>query len=317
MSSPQLENGYTRIANELLDAIIRHDFSKREYQVLLAIIRKTYGYQKKADELGGSQLAEMTGLHRQHVVSTVAALVKKKVLVKSSGKFASNIGINKNYNEWTDTKTVSVAVTPKQCQGDTKTVSEVTPKQCHEWHQNSVTQKKTPKENPKRNTLPPPLLQDLNSVAADKNQNRGGGEKILGTDNGAQPETGERGARGKQMIVQAQDLSLIFPAELTAPEREAAQNMLKSCNGCAQDIVDTLAAAMVAGQVKKSAIAFLGGLVRRYEQGTFDAGPGMHMRLARQKHQTTDGRQAAAIQASRAQALREFEAFKARQKKQT
>lgn len=314
MSSPQLENGHTRVANELLEAIIRFDFSKREYQVLLAVIRKTYGYQKKTDELGGSQLAEMTGLHRQHVVATVAALVKKNVLVKSGGKHASNIGINKNYNEWGDTKTVSVQVTPKQCQGDTKTVSvsdtktvsEVTPKQCH------TKERKKEKENIKK--TPPPLKGDLNIVGSDENKNRGGGEKILGTTDGTLPNVGERGAEGTEKIVRVQASNLIFQKEMTIPERDAAQNLLKSCGESAQDVLDVLAAAMVAGQVKKSPVAFLGGLVRRYETGTFDPAPAIHIKLEREKRQATSQRQKSVEQLSRVRALQEFEAFEARRK---
>jgi|GEM_PF-3919169 len=34
---PQLENGYTRVANDLFDAIIHTRFSRRQYAVLLAI----------------------------------------------------------------------------------------------------------------------------------------------------------------------------------------------------------------------------------------------------------------------------------------
>ena len=49
MASPQCENGHVRIADELYEAILKADFSKRELLVVLTVIRKTYGYRKTMD----------------------------------------------------------------------------------------------------------------------------------------------------------------------------------------------------------------------------------------------------------------------------
>ena len=62
MASPQTEHGFTRLADELLDALICYPFTKRQYKVLLAVIRKTYGFQKREDDITAPQLAAMTGL---------------------------------------------------------------------------------------------------------------------------------------------------------------------------------------------------------------------------------------------------------------
>ena len=61
LASPQTEHGFTRLADELLDALIRYPFTKRQYKVVLAVIRKTYGFQKQVDDLTAPQLAAMTG----------------------------------------------------------------------------------------------------------------------------------------------------------------------------------------------------------------------------------------------------------------
>jgi Bacteriophage replication protein O len=37
-NTPQLENGYIRIANELYEAILRFPFTKRELLIVLAIV---------------------------------------------------------------------------------------------------------------------------------------------------------------------------------------------------------------------------------------------------------------------------------------
>ena len=55
---PQLENGYTKIANELLEAIAAIRIPGEAMQVLLVIIRKTYGYCKKKDAISISLFRE-------------------------------------------------------------------------------------------------------------------------------------------------------------------------------------------------------------------------------------------------------------------
>lgn len=100
MKTPQCEDGFTKIANELLDAILRHNFSKRELNIVLAVIRKTYGFNKKMDDISLSQLAKITGIQPQHISTSVRELVAKKVFLKQEGRYAQSIGLNKQYNEW-------------------------------------------------------------------------------------------------------------------------------------------------------------------------------------------------------------------------
>jgi phage replication O-like protein O len=106
MNSPQIESGYTRIANELLDAIIAYPFSRREFAIVFALIRVTYGFNKKEDAISGWQLSEMTGIDRSHVSKTVAELTEKNILIKSdSGRISHGqnvpfLSINKHYKQW-------------------------------------------------------------------------------------------------------------------------------------------------------------------------------------------------------------------------
>ena len=44
MASPQLEDGFTRVANELLEALAKLKLCAYETKVLIFIIRKTYGW---------------------------------------------------------------------------------------------------------------------------------------------------------------------------------------------------------------------------------------------------------------------------------
>ena len=98
--SPQLEDGYTRIANELYDAILLFPFSKRELLIVFLIIRQTYGFNKKFDDITMTQIAEKTGLSVPHVSVTVRDLCQKRVLLIQKGEYGKVIGLSKNYSKW-------------------------------------------------------------------------------------------------------------------------------------------------------------------------------------------------------------------------
>ncbi|MHB1176097.1 MAG: replication protein [Sulfuriferula sp.] len=164
MSNPQTEDGFTRIANELLDAIVQFDFSKRQYAVVLAVIRMTYGYNKKSDALSIWQIAGMTNIDRSHASKAVSELVDMGVLIKSEngrfshGQIVPELSLNKHYKKWstdaetaqaTDAKTAPV---PKQhpCQNSQQTDAETATPPVPKQH----THKDIPKDIPKDSNKP-------------------------------------------------------------------------------------------------------------------------------------------------------------------
>lgn len=113
--NPQKEDGYTPIANELLEAILKADFSKRQLLVIMTIARMTYGYSRKSDALSGWQIASMTGLDRSNVSKAITELLDLNVIIKSDsgreshGVFINSLSINKLYKNWlTVVKTTTV-----------------------------------------------------------------------------------------------------------------------------------------------------------------------------------------------------------------
>lgn len=98
--NPQTEDGYTRLANELLEAMIKFKFSERQYKIVFCIIRKTYGFNKKQDDISLSQLSELSMLPINHVSVVINQLVKLNVLFKSKGKYAHILSLNKSYDTW-------------------------------------------------------------------------------------------------------------------------------------------------------------------------------------------------------------------------
>jgi len=105
MASPQVENGHARIANELLEALSRFSPGRGEAQVLWAIIRKTYGWNKKQDSVSIGQIAKLTGLTRRWVIVCIGNLEAKRMIKvyrqRGRGNNEPNrIEIQKNYDLW-------------------------------------------------------------------------------------------------------------------------------------------------------------------------------------------------------------------------
>jgi len=98
--TPQLENGYTKIANEIMDALIKHRIPGEERQCLDFILRKTYGYNKTEDMISNSQFVAATGLKRGNVSRSLRTLINKNIVIKSDNKRIPTYRFNKNYRTW-------------------------------------------------------------------------------------------------------------------------------------------------------------------------------------------------------------------------
>ena len=96
MAKPQLENGHTQIANEILEHLMRIHLPPNQWQVLLCIIRKTYGFHKKVDYIANSQIVGATGLCKAVVSRAIHALSDLN-LIKRNGK---SIGFQKDWEIW-------------------------------------------------------------------------------------------------------------------------------------------------------------------------------------------------------------------------
>lgn len=102
MASPQIENGFTRIANELMMALCRLNISGPEYMIALTVITKTYGWNKKEDQISLSQFQSTTKMTRPRIVRAIRNLVRYGVLGNNAGNTskASTYWINKDYEKW-------------------------------------------------------------------------------------------------------------------------------------------------------------------------------------------------------------------------
>ncbi|WP_157685106.1 replication protein [Robbsia andropogonis] len=99
-ASPQVEDGYTRIANELLEAMLSAGFTSRQWTIVMAIVRKTYGFNKKVDDIGLGQLVLLTGMDKSNVSKTVRELEAMNVIHRDIGTHGHVLGVNKDFSKW-------------------------------------------------------------------------------------------------------------------------------------------------------------------------------------------------------------------------
>jgi phage replication O-like protein O len=86
--NPQLEDGFARIPNEILEAIARTSLSDCENRCIHFLWRKTYGWTdkngqpKKNDVISISQWSEGTGIEHRNAVRILNSLVNRKIFNK-------------------------------------------------------------------------------------------------------------------------------------------------------------------------------------------------------------------------------------------
>ena len=97
---PQCEDGFTRIANELMDALATIRIPGESMQILWTILRKTYGFGKKEDRISLAQFHESTDIPKPRIVRALSKLVEMQIVNKNGSGHFPNYGINKRYEEW-------------------------------------------------------------------------------------------------------------------------------------------------------------------------------------------------------------------------
>lgn len=154
-----IPNNSTPIINPIIEKLAIINLSSYEMSVVMAVIRKTYGWDKKEDWIAGSQLSLMTGILQNHCYRTIKKLISKKILKKKKNR----IGINKKVHEWVVPERVPMVpkqVVPKQVDKDTQTCTSKIPKQV--YTKDTITKETYTKEN-----TPPPKKKKQYSESSD------------------------------------------------------------------------------------------------------------------------------------------------------
>lgn len=117
---------YTQIPNDYFEVIMQ-TLNGSENIVLLAIMRKTFGWQKTKDKISYTQLEKMTGIGSYSTIKKALSALEEKGLIISekSGKYISyeinietttetvDVENNNDYRNCSDTITETVVIKPK------------------------------------------------------------------------------------------------------------------------------------------------------------------------------------------------------------
>jgi phage replication O-like protein O len=103
--NPQADptHGYVRISNEVYDSLLKYHFKSGYTAIIfLAIIRKTWGWQKKCDAISISQLIDITNFKELAIVRSLDELKNLNMIFvsKRSYKNTNTYAINKHYDTW-------------------------------------------------------------------------------------------------------------------------------------------------------------------------------------------------------------------------
>lgn len=130
MADVQLEDGFTRLANELLEALARVDIPGRHMRVMLYVIRNTYGRRapgggsRKADRLGSVDIARGSEIDAADVRRCLRDLARWNMITRHGGGGGRGdspmVGVQKDYDRWSITTSEEAArqATYREKRGD-------------------------------------------------------------------------------------------------------------------------------------------------------------------------------------------------------
>ena len=106
------QKGFTRIPNDVIEAVMRAGFTKRERLMLDYIFRNGFGYNRPFSkcERDVSRIAKYTRLDHSHINATIRALIAKKIIKIEQGAILFIWDIEQEY----DVEGASEEMGPKQ-----------------------------------------------------------------------------------------------------------------------------------------------------------------------------------------------------------
>ncbi len=120
----KLENGYTRIANELLEALVTSPFTPSQLRVILGIARFTYGYSKRTALIPTKKIADFCEIKPWLARYAVSELISAQVLFREGGQ-RGEIGINNHIDQWRFPQGQASASVGKSQHSDNSECSEI------------------------------------------------------------------------------------------------------------------------------------------------------------------------------------------------
>ena len=107
MASPQKENGFTGIANEILEVLAKTPLNGTQRRILDVVFRFTFGFNRKKHEISASYISEATRINKRQIQRELNELIQfqiVKVVEEATFKSSRVLAFNKDYESWQVTK---------------------------------------------------------------------------------------------------------------------------------------------------------------------------------------------------------------------
>ncbi len=101
------------MANELIAIFAKVRIPGREWQVLWAVIRGSWSWNRPGCYISNRELAEKTGLHFRHVAQALKSLTEKQIVLTRNGRQKTWVEINLDYMTWNVPEKPSLFSQPK------------------------------------------------------------------------------------------------------------------------------------------------------------------------------------------------------------
>lgn len=120
MADVQVEHGYTKIADAILEQLARVRLSPTQYRIIFIIWRYTYGFGRTEHNMSLSFLQEATGCDRRSIQRELTRLEERKFIIQNVNHGSSRyIKFNKNYDDWDSESVGRMTNSKEQTVGET------------------------------------------------------------------------------------------------------------------------------------------------------------------------------------------------------
>ena len=172
LESPQLEDGFTPVANTIMDPICRTRLSGTDWDFLHFLWRKTYGWSKPSDIISLTQFCEATGMSRSHVCRTIKRLLALNVIFRHIARIGhgetATYEFNKQVWSWKSLPTLAtlpaLAIKPLPALAHTTSISTTTTKRLEDKEGGALPKKVTDEPKPKKH---PKVVMPVYSISWD------------------------------------------------------------------------------------------------------------------------------------------------------
>lgn len=93
---------YTKVPNEILDALAQAKLNGTQYAICLVIFRNTFGFHRCGHEMSATYIGKATNIIPRQIKRELQALINRNIILKTNIKqgVTSTVGFNKDITTW-------------------------------------------------------------------------------------------------------------------------------------------------------------------------------------------------------------------------